>query len=87
MYYVLLNEGVDRKKILTNFKDNKIFAVFHYVPLHSSPAGKKYCRTAGDLRVTNNLSERIIRLPLWIGLTDKEQLKIVEILINSINNN
>ena len=86
MYYILLNEGIDRKKILSNFQDNRILAVFHYVPLHSSPAGKKYCRTAGQLSVTNNVSERIIRLPLWVGLTDEEQSRIIDVLIDSIKN-
>ena len=45
-----------------------IYAVFHYVPLHSSPAGRKYGRTSGSMEVTDAMSERLVRLPLWIGL-------------------
>ena len=56
-------------------------AVFHYQPLHSSPAGIKYGRHTSPLPVTDDISERIIRLPLWIGFDHHERvleaLKIV----------
>jgi dTDP-4-amino-4,6-dideoxygalactose transaminase len=53
--------------------------VFHYVPLHSSPAGKKYGRLAGKLPVTQDISERILRLPLFLGLTARQQNTIAKI--------
>ncbi len=56
-----------------------INCVFHYLPLHSSPYGQKVSRTHGDLDVTEKLAQRIVRLPLWVGL-EKEQ----EMLINEI---
>ena len=55
-------------------------AVFHYVPLHSSPAGKIFGRVQGKLENTDQLAERLIRLPLWIGMSDSEQERIVEAL-------
>jgi dTDP-4-amino-4,6-dideoxygalactose transaminase len=47
---------------------DSINAVFHYVPLHSSPAGRKYGRASSAMSVTDSVSERLVRLPLWIGL-------------------
>jgi len=84
MYYILLPEGADRNNLLLNLKNNEIGAVFHYVPLHTSPAGKKYCRMKGDMTNTINLSSRVIRLPLWIGLTEKQQEYVVNILLESL---
>ncbi len=66
--------------ILHELKKHDIYSVFHYVPLHSSPAGLRYGRTHGDLSVTNSLSERLIRLPLWIGLTEVQQRTILNTL-------
>lgn len=80
MYYVLISPDFDRQKVLSKLKSNGINAVFHYVPLHSSPAGTKYCRANGALSVTNRLSEQLIRLPLWIGITPDEQEMICSVL-------
>lgn len=83
MYYVLLAPEIDRQKVLDTFNLNTIKSVFHYVPLHSSPAGARYGRPHGDLSVTNHQAERLIRLPLWVGLSDEQQDRIVEILQNA----
>jgi dTDP-4-amino-4,6-dideoxygalactose transaminase len=80
MYYVLLAPEIDRQKVLDSFKRHEISSVFHYVPLHSSPAGKRYGRPHADLNVTNRQSERLIRLPLWAGLTDEQQNRVVNVL-------
>lgn len=80
MYYVLLAPDIDRQGVLDKFKSQEISSVFHYVPLHSSPAGKRYGRTHGDLEVTKYCSERLVRLPLWVGITEEQQLRVVEIL-------
>jgi len=85
MYYVLLAPEIDRRKVLDEFKRNDILSVFHYVPLHSSPAGKRYGRAHGSLTVTIDQSERLIRLPLWIGLTEQQQHKIVDVLSTAVN--
>ena len=52
--------------------------VFHYVPLHSSPGGVKYCRVNGKMNITNRQSARLLRLPMWIGLTTMQQQTIIE---------
>jgi dTDP-4-amino-4,6-dideoxygalactose transaminase len=80
MYYVLLGSKIDRQEVLDELKRNEIFCVFHYVPLHSSSAGQRYGRSHGLLNVTTDLSERLIRLPLWVGLTEQQQVRIVDVL-------
>ncbi|QIM48058.1 dTDP-4-amino-4,6-dideoxygalactose transaminase [Pusillimonas sp. DMV24BSW_D] len=84
MYYVILAPEVDRQHVLSELKKSNIFSVFHYVPLHSSPAGKRYGRTHGELAITNQQSERLIRLPLWVGLTEEQQIHIANILSRAI---
>ncbi len=85
MYYVLLAPEVDRQMVLDRFRRNDISSVFHYVPLHSSPAGKRYGRSSGTLDVTNEQSARLIRLPLWVGITEQQQGRVVDVL-NAIAN-
>lgn len=80
MYYVLLPRGVDRERVLGQMKSDGIGCIFHYVPLHSAPAGKRYARVSGAMRVTEDLSERLIRLPLWIGLSEEQQVRVARSL-------
>jgi dTDP-4-amino-4,6-dideoxygalactose transaminase len=84
MYYVLLAHGIDRQMVLSELKRNEINSVFHYVPLHSSPAGQHYGRVHGALDVTNGQSERLVRLPMWVGLTLEQQDRVVDVLGNAI---
>jgi dTDP-4-amino-4,6-dideoxygalactose transaminase len=85
MYYVLLAPEIDRQAVLSELKRHEIFSVFHYVPLHSSPAGQRYGRAHGALDITNRLSERLVRLPLWVGLTEAQQNRVVDVLANAVN--
>lgn len=80
MYYVLLAPEMDRQTVLQEFKQNGISSVFHYVPLHASPAGRRYGRAHGSLDVTVRQSERLVRLPLWVGLSDAQQDRVVAVL-------
>ena len=66
--------------MLAELKANDIHAVFHYVPLHSSPAGTRFGRSAGDLALTTTQSERLIRLPMWLGLSESQQQRVCEAL-------
>ena len=70
LYYLLLRDLQDRTQFIETLKDQGINCVFHYVPLHSSPAGKKYGRVSGCLSVTESISERLVRLPMWVGLAN-----------------
>ena len=80
MYYILLKNTIERQSVMETLKNSGIYSVFHYVPLHSSPAGIKYGRALGALPNTDRLSASILRLPLWIGLKTEQQLKIVEVI-------
>ncbi|MEP0783648.1 dTDP-4-amino-4,6-dideoxygalactose transaminase [Trichocoleus sp. DQ-A3] len=77
LYYLLLQNGEHRAELLEYLKPKKIGAVFHYIPLHSSPAGKKYGKAHGSLNVTDTASERLVRLPMWISLEQEPVTDIV----------
>ena len=80
IYYILLRSENERQKVLDGLKNNGVGAVFHYVPLHSSPAGKRFGRTHGDLPLTTALSGRLVRLPMWVGLSEAQQQRVCEVL-------
>jgi len=77
MYYVLLAEGINRQRVLEQLKQAGVNPVFHYVPLHDSPAGKRYGRADSALQVTIDVAQRLVRLPLWVGLGADEQEHVV----------
>ncbi|STX39940.1 dTDP-4-amino-4,6-dideoxygalactose transaminase [Legionella feeleii] len=85
MYFIILSPEINRQIILDELKRNNIQAVSHYVPLHSSPAGLQFGRAHGDLPMTSSLAEQIVRLPLWVGLTQHQQERVVEQLWNALN--
>ncbi|KWR82281.1 MULTISPECIES: dTDP-4-amino-4,6-dideoxygalactose transaminase [Pseudomonas] len=78
MYYVLLDSAASREQLLDDLKRQGIGAVFHYVPLHASPAGERYGRVHDSMVVTERQSERLVRLPLWLGISEAEQNQVVE---------
>jgi len=77
---------VDRKAVLKELADQEIYCLFHYVPLHDSPAGKKYARVHDSLPVTEDISNRLIRLPLWVGIPSVDQELVVDSLSDAIDN-
>jgi len=80
MYYVLLAPGLSRQAVLDELKRHEISCVFHYVPLHSSPAGMRFGRVHGSMQQTDTQSERLIRLPLWVGISHAQQDRVVDVL-------
>ena len=82
MFYLKTDNLNVRTRLLEYLKANGIGAVFHYVPLHSSPAGIKYGRFAGEDKYTTRESERLVRLPMYYGLS-KEQVEFVCEKINA----
>jgi len=80
MYYLLLPSLRRRTEVIERLKQRGIHTVFHYVPLHSSPMGAKVGRAAGDMVNTDALSERLLRLPLWLGLEEEQAEVIGEVL-------
>lgn len=84
MYYVLNRSARTRDEIISQLKLSGIHCVFHYVPLHSSPFGKRVARSAVHLPVTDYVSAQLIRLPLWVGLTADMQDRIVRLLSHAL---
>jgi dTDP-4-amino-4,6-dideoxygalactose transaminase len=76
MFYVVFNSLKERNAFILHLKENDIMAVFHYVPLHSSPAGKQYGKTPFSMDVTNKISDTIVRMPLYFELSDDNLGKI-----------
>jgi len=82
MFYIKCKDLEERTALISYAKENDILMVFHYIPLHSAPAGKKYGRFAGEDVYTTKESERLVRLPLYYGLTDDDQAKVIKTVID-----
>ena len=78
MFYIKLKNLDERTNFIQHMRDNGICCVFHYVPLHSAPAGKKYCRFHGEDKFTTRESERLVRLPMYYGMTTEDLNKIIK---------
>jgi len=77
MYYLLLQDVDDRTRFIEAMKAAGIGTAFHYVPLHSAPKGASVGRAQGELPVTSDLANRLVRLPLWPGL-EESQARVIE---------
>jgi dTDP-4-amino-4,6-dideoxygalactose transaminase len=82
MYYLLLQDLGYRTEFIRRMKHAGINCVFHYIPLHSSPYGFNCGRASGKLLVTDDMANRLVRLPLWIGLDENHLTKIVTSIEN-----
>jgi dTDP-4-amino-4,6-dideoxygalactose transaminase len=80
IYYVLARDAAVRDAALVRLREENVMAVMHYVPLHSAPAGQRFGRTPGPLPITDDLSSRLIRLPLHASITPQEQTRVVAAL-------
>ncbi|MDI9559943.1 MAG: dTDP-4-amino-4,6-dideoxygalactose transaminase [Pseudomonadota bacterium] len=80
IFYVLANSLEVRDALMKRFRENDINAIFHYVPLHSSPAGVKYGRVGSAMNVTDDISDRLLRLPLYFEMTDVEVDRVIDVL-------
>jgi len=83
MYYVLLPDLALRTEFIARMKLADIHCVFHYVPLHTAPAGRCFGRPHGDLHVTEQLADRLVRLPLWLGLEERQD-EVIERLVQTV---
>lgn len=84
MFYVLVPRAGRRAEVLARMNEAGVNAVFHYVPLHGSPAGRKYGRVSGTMSVTDDVSARLIRLPLWADLSEAEADYVCETLVQAL---
>jgi len=83
LYYLLAPTIEGRMRLLAALKQSGVDALFHYVPLHSSPAGRRYGRVHGSMRVTDSISERLVRLPVWLGLGEAEVDRIIDTVVEA----
>ncbi len=70
--------------MLTKLHRAGINAVFHYVPLHTSPAGQQFARLGSEMNITEAMAPRLIRLPLWVGMTAEEIGRVCKALASSL---
>jgi dTDP-4-amino-4,6-dideoxygalactose transaminase len=78
LYSLVVDSFETRTALIRELDRQGINAVFHYVPLHTSAAGRRYCRIAGDLSVTDFVGDRLVRLPLWSGMSNAEIERVIE---------
>jgi dTDP-4-amino-4,6-dideoxygalactose transaminase len=83
MYYILLDSLEHRTSLIETMKSNGVLCVFHYVPLHSAYPSGIPTRNQGILNNTNQMADRLLRLPLWVDLGDDQQT-IIDLLISSV---
>jgi len=82
MFYIKLRDQDDRQALINWMKEAEILTVFHYIPLHSSPAGERFSQFVGDDRFTTRESERLLRLPLFYNLSDNNQSTVISSLLS-----
>lgn len=80
MYYIILKNLRERSAFIKYARSKDVLPVFHYVPLHSSPAGRKYTESYGKLEVTDRISETLVRLPLFYDITETEIDKVCTVV-------
>jgi dTDP-4-amino-4,6-dideoxygalactose transaminase len=78
LYYLLTPDVQRRDGLLDHLTRHGVNAVFHYLPLHESPAGARYGRAAGSLPATRDVSSRLVRLPLWVGMAEDTIERVVK---------
>lgn len=83
IYYIILNNHHNIGEFIDRCKELGCCLATHYVPLHSSPMGGKIGRVSGNMNVTHNITQSLVRLPLWIGLTNEQQEYVVSIIEKS----
>lgn len=77
MFYIVLPDRETRDGLLDHLRRENITAVFHYIPLHSAPMGRQFGYSENDLPVTNDISGRLLRLPLYYDITEEDQSRVV----------
>ena len=85
MFYVKAKDLAERTALINHLKMRDILAVFHYVPLHSAPAGLKFGRFAGEDAYTTSQSDRLLRLPLYFGLTSEDRQRVIDAVLEFYN--
>jgi dTDP-4-amino-4,6-dideoxygalactose transaminase len=80
MFYILLPDMSIRDALMEHLREVGIGAVFHFVPLHTSPMGRRFGQDSGQLPVTEEVSGRLLRLPFFYNITEEEQVQVVDVI-------
>jgi dTDP-4-amino-4,6-dideoxygalactose transaminase len=83
-YYLLLRDQPARDRFIAAMRASGISTPFHFVPLHDSPGGRRYARPHGDLPVTRSVAEGLVRLPLWFGMEDNLQDRVIDAAVTTL---
>lgn len=86
MFYIKCKTLEERTKFIAYMKENEIYCVFHYIPLHSAPAGKKFGRFDGKDEYTTAESEKLVRLPLYYNISDADSDEVIKKIFDFFNN-
>lgn len=78
MFYIKVADLEERGALIKHLKDRDVMAVFHYIPLHSSPAGQRFGRFSGEDVYTTRESDRLVRLPMYYGLEQDDLREVVD---------
>jgi len=78
IFYVMADTLATRMELAAHLKAHEVHSVSHYVPLHSSPGGQKFARASGTFKVTDAISDRLLRLPLYFGITDAQVDAVID---------
>lgn len=86
IFYIITENLETRTRLMDHLHKSGIYAVFHYVPLHSSPAGKRFGRSIGPIKIAQEMSDRVLRLPLYFEMTDSDLDRVVMEVMNFYTN-
>lgn len=82
MFYLILSTADERTRLIAHLKSRDILAVFHYLPLHLSEMGRRWGGRPGDCPVTESVSDRLVRLPLYTSITESEQDRVIDAVLS-----
>jgi dTDP-4-amino-4,6-dideoxygalactose transaminase len=83
LYYLLMPDLENRTELLTHLREHGVMGTFHYLPLHTAPAGARYGRVApGGCRVTESVSDSLLRLPLFAGMTEADVERVIDAVVS-----
>jgi dTDP-4-amino-4,6-dideoxygalactose transaminase len=80
LFYMLLSNLEERQRFIQYLRENQIYSVFHYVPLHTSAMGRKFGYHEGDLPITEEMSDRLVRLPFYFDLSEEDQDQVISVI-------
>ena len=85
LFYILFDDETLIERAIVHFKEHEIQVIRHFVPLHDSPGGKRFGKVVGPMSVTTSVAARLLRLPLYAGMTRADQDRVISTLDSFFN--